>query len=820
MKKIDFNSLLPYVVALAIFILIPVIYFSPVLDGKRIRAHDTTQYMGMSKKVVDYRKATGDEPLWTDAMFSGMPAYQISLSQRSNKVALIDKVFHFMSRPISFVFTYFVGFFILLIALGVNPWLSIVGAIAFGFSSYFFIIIDAGHNSKAIAIGYMAPIIAGVLLSFKKKYLLGAAITGLFLALNLRASHPQITYYTLFIILIIGLVELYNAFKTKEWSVFFKAVGAQIIPVTLAVMTTATLLLTTMEYSKETIRGKSELTTEKDNKSSGLDKDYITSWSYGKMETFTFLIPYFQGGGSGATFDKNSETFKQLKAHQATQYVSQFRQYWGPQPMTSGPVYMGAIICFLFVLGLFLIKGSMKWWIVAATVLSILLGWGRFFMFFTDFFIDFVPMYNKFRTVTMILVIAELTIPLLGFLALNDIIKGKIDRNKITKALLYSTAITGGLTLLFILLPGLAGNFMSDQEAASNLPEWLSSALIADRTALLRKDAFRSLLLILAAAGVIYLFIKEKLKTIPSIAIIGILIVFDLWSVDKRYLNDDDFNATEKNFRSVFVPSAADKYILSDKAYSRVLNLTVSPFNDASTSYFHNSIGGYHGAKLKRYQEFIEHQLQQDIGLLTQNLQNKDADFNKAFDHLNGLNMLNTKYIIVNPASAPLINPNAMGAAWFVNNVKLVEDADSEISEISKIDVNQTAVVDKRFKDLLTTTNYKKDSTATINMTEHLINKVTYKTDTKTPQFAVFSEIYYSKGWKVTIDGEKVDYARTNYILRGLEIPSGDHTIVFSFEPESYAIGNNISLASSILLLLLCLGIFGFEIKNYLTAKD
>lgn len=820
MKKIDFNSLLPYVVALAIFILIPVIYFSPVLDGKRIRAHDTTQYIGMSNKAVEYRKKTGDEPLWTDAMFSGMPAYQISLSQKNNKLSIIDKLFNFTSRPISFIFTYFIGFFILLIAMGVSPWLSIVGAIAFGLSSYFFIIIDAGHNSKAVAIGYMAPIIAGVLLSFKRKYLLGGVITGLFLALNLRASHPQITYYTLFIVLIIGLTELYNTYKTKEWSVFFKAIGAQVIPVALALMTTAALTLTTLEYSKETIRGKSELTSQKENKSTGLDKDYITNWSYGKMETFTFLIPYFHGGGSGATFDKQSETFKQLRAHQATQYASQFRQYWGPQPMTSGPVYMGAIVCFLFVLGLFLIKGTVKWWIVAATILSIILGWGKFFMFLTDFFIDYVPMYNKFRTVTMILVIAELTIPLLGILALDKIIKGKTDTRVIKKALLYSTSIVGGLSLLFIIIPSLAGSFISDQELASNLPGWLTSALVIDRTALLRSDAFRSLILILASSGLIYLYITKKLKTLPLIVTIGVLIAGDMWSVDKRYLNDDDFNATAKNYRGVYKPSIADKVILNDKKYSRVLNLTVSPFNDASTSYFHNSIGGYHGAKLKRYQEFIEHQLQQDIGLLTKNLQNKDANVSNAFVNLNGLNMLNTKYIIINPTAAPLENPNTMGTAWFVNNIQMVDNADAEIAAISRLNIAKTAVVDKRFKDQLTTTNFVQDSTASITMTEHLINKVTYKTSTSAPQFVVFSEIYYPYGWEVTIDGETTDHLRTNYILRGMELPQGEHTIVFHFKPRSYTLGNGISLASSILLILLCLGVFAFEIKKTLKSRE
>ena len=515
--------------------------------------------------------------------------------------------------PVSVLFLSMLGFYILLLIFGVNPWLAITGAIAYGFSSFFFQILGAGHNTQAIALAYMAPMIGGIYYAYRHDALKGALLTAFFLALEIQANHPQITYYALICLLIFGIVEFIYSFKNKTFAKFLKTSALLIIPFVIAIGINFASLYTTYEYGKYSIRGKSDLTGDNNNITSGLNKDYITTWSYGVDETFNLLIPDYKGGSS-RPFDRNSETFKVLSQNNNQDAANQLQKYWGTQPGTDGPHYVGAIVFFLFILGLIVIKGPEKWWLLAATILSIMLSWGKNFMPFSNLFIDYFPGYNKFRAVTMILIIAEFCIPLLGFLALRDIFNGTITKKEIIKGIKIAVGITGGFILLVILLPGIAGSFLGPNE--DGYPEWLKSALIADRKGLLRSDAFRSLVFILLSAGVILGFIYDKLRKNTAILLIGLLVIIDLWTVDKRYLNADRFER-QLTIQKSFTPSVADAFILKDPSQNRVLNLQYHTFNDNSpTSYFHKSIGGYHGAKMERYQELIDSCIYPDINMI------------------------------------------------------------------------------------------------------------------------------------------------------------------------------------------------------------
>ena len=797
-----------HLLAIVLFMLITLSYFSPLLSGKKLNQGDITRFKGMSKEIVDYRAKHGEEPLWTNAMFGGMPAYQISMKSKGDLMSYLDDLFKgFLPHPADLVFLYMIGFYILLLSMRVDPWLSMIGAFAFAFSSYFIIIIEAGHNSKAHAIGYMAPVIAGVLLSFRGKYLLGGLMTLLFMALEIYSGHPQITYYLLIALFLFGLFELYSAIREKTLKDFLKPAVIVIFAGLLALGPNMSKFLTTLEYSKETIRGKTELSTEKENRTSGLDKDYATQWSYGKAETGTLFIPDFNGGASGGALSQKSAVYQTLvkngvPKNQAKSYIKSMPTYWGPQPFVSGPVYAGAIVVFLFLLGLFLVKGRFRWWILSVTILAILLSWGKNFMLLTDFFFHYVPMYNKFRTVSMILVLAELTLPLMGFVVLNHIFQQKYTKDEFLKAIKIAGGITLGLSFLFLIMPTAFFDFTGSSDA--QLPDWLRGAIVEDRIHLFTSDSLRSFILVLLTIGVLVAFSFGKLKKQYGIGIIAILILFDLWGVNKRYLNADDF-VNKRTVERPYPMTAADRQILQDKDPDfRVFNLTLSPFNDASTSYYHKSIGGYHGAKLRRYQELI------------------DAHIGKF--HMPVLNMLNTKYFIRKDQQGKVIvqqNPDALGNAWFVDHIQWVKNADEELAALETFDPQKTAVIDMRFKDVVGDFQPAADSLRHIALTSYDPKDMVYASNSSQDGFAVFSEIYYAKGWKAFIDGKESPYVRANYVLRAMKIPAGKHKIEFIFRPASYYTGEKIAWAGSILIyLILIAGLFFLVKDNFVKKAD
>jgi len=808
LKDFDFKKVIPYIAAIIIFFVISFAYFPDVLEGKRIAQHDNLTFAGMSKEVADYREETGKEPLWTNSMFGGMPAYLVSTQYKGNIISYLRHLLQLGPRPVSFLFLYMLGFFILLISFRVNPWLAIAGSIAFAFSSYHFSIIAAGHNSKAVAIGYMAPILAGVILAFRGKRVLGMAITGLFLSLQVFAGHPQITYYTLIIVILFGLFQLYYAFREKYFKELTICVALLAVGALMGVASNTGRLWTTWEYGKHSMRSPSELVLDEEDHTGGLDKSYATAWSYGLDETFTLMIPGFKGGSSVGSLSENSETYRlfaQGNQAQASEVIKQLPLYWGGQVSTLGPFYAGAIMVFLFVLGMFIVDRRIKWWLFAATILSIMLAWGKNFMFLTEFFMEYIPGYNKFRTVTMTMVIADLAIPLLGILAVHKILLGEVPAKKMNTALKWSAGITGGLSLLFVLLPDLAGDFVAAGDQ-SYQPQ-LAQALQADRRTMLRMDALRSLIFIALTAGLIILYRMKKLKLPVAVLILAVLILADMWPVNKRFLNSGHFSG-KRQASQPFTPSVADRYIMNNEGLNeRVLNLTVSPFQDASTSYFHHSIGGYHGAKMRRYQDLTETVLMQDINSLIDGLRSQNMDsVVRSLSGTNALNMLNTKYIIINPENQPLINPFAMGNAWFVNEVRVVEDATDDVATLQDIQIRTACTMDRRYSDRLQRTEYPLDSSTSITLETYQPNRLVYKTSTSEEQFAVFSEIYYEDGWQVYVDGEKADHFRVNYTLRGMPVPAGEHEIVFQFHPRSYFAGTKISTASSVLLLLILLG--------------
>ncbi len=807
--KNKLKPLLPHIIAVVIFMVIAFAYFYPVLEGKVLKANDSTVSRINSKEIQDFRAKYDKEPLWTNSIFGGMPAYLISTLYPGNLVKKVDNFLRTFKMPVSVLFLSMTGFYILLIIFGLNPWLAIAGAIAYGLSSFFFQILGAGHNTQAIALAYMPPMIGAIYYSYRKNVIKGALFTAFLLALEIQANHPQITYYALLCLLIFGIVEFIYAIKNKTILKFLKTSAILVIPFVIAIGINFASLYTTYEYGKYSIRGKSDLADNNKNNSAGLDRDYITFWSYGVDETFNMLIPHYKGGGNHP-FDRDSRTVKILTQNAQSEAANQLPKYWGTQPGTDGPHYVGAIVFFLFILGLFLVKGPEKWWLLAATILSIMLAWGKNFMPLTNLFIDFFPGYNKFRAVTMILIIAEFCIPLLGFIALRDIFNRTLSKKEIIKGLQIATGITGGFLLLTLIIPGIAGSFLSEGENA--YPSWLTSALIADRREFLRSDSFRSLVFILLSVSVIFAFISEKLKANLAIFLLAFLIFIDLWSVDKRYLNADKFERPS-SIQKALAPTPADTYILNDKSHYRVLNITVSTFNDNSpTSYFHKSIGGYHGAKLERYQELIDTSIIRNIELIQAAGSNAKTieDFQAAFTFTSALNMLNTKYVIYHPSAPPLENPYALGNAWLVEKPLIVENANAEISAINNLNPAKEAVVDKKFKDQITKEAYPVLENEKIEFVSYLPDVLTYKYTAREEKMAIFSEIYYPAGWKSFIDGKETPYFRANYILRGMILPAGDHEIKFIFEPASYITGNKISLASSILLILLFAGYFAY----------
>jgi uncharacterized membrane protein YfhO len=792
------KKLLPYIIAIAIFIFASLTYFYPVLKGQKIAQSDITQFRGMVKEINNFRADKNTEPYWTGASFSGMPAYQISAYYPNDFVRSIDRTFRFLPRPADYTFLYFLSFFVLMLALKIEWRLAILGALSFGFSTYLIIIFGAGHNAKAHAIAYMPLVLAGVLWVFQKRYILGFLVTGFGLALEIYTNHPQMTYYLGFCLLILVVVEFINAIKEKLLPVFIKQSVVIIAAVLLGIGANSSRLMAMKEYGDYSTRGKSELTITPDGSvkeaAVGLDKAYITEYSYAKLETFNLFIPRFMGGGTVEKLENSSELYKvietKLGKKGADYFTDQALTYWGDQTIVEAPAYIGAVIFFLFFLGLFLVKGRLKQWLLAATVFSILLSWGRNFEGLTNFFIDYVPLYNKFRAVSSIQVIAELCVPILGVLALKEFFSLKISSEEKIKALKKSLYAFGGLIFIGFLLAhsfstfeGIRDTTYLNIEKEYNIIGVLD-AVIADRKAMLLIDVLRSLFLMLLTAGVLWMFLKSKLKQGIAILIIAVFVLFDLVSVDKKYVNKDDFKSSRK-IEKPFIASNADKLILQDKTHFRVGNFSVNPMNDGSTSYFHQSIGGYHAAKMMRYQELFEYQI--------------------AKNNMQVLNMLNTKYFIVDNDKGEKQaqqNPDANGNAWFVENVKVVNSANSELQILDSLNTKVSAVIDKSKLLDNVNFNFEKDSTATIKLINYDVTELTYRTKTEKEQFVVFSEIYYKDGWNAYIDGKLTNHFRVNYVLRGMKIPAGEHEIEYKFEPKVIQQGGMISLFSYISIIL------------------
>ena len=824
------KKFLPHLIAFAAFLAITFAFFSPLFGGKELRQGDINNWKGMSKEIVDYKDKTGEWTYWTNSMFGGMPSYQISAGYPGNYIDSIDKVISLgLPSPASYLFLYMIGFYFLLIVLGVDKRISIIGAIAFAFSSYYLIFIEAGHNSKAHAIGYMAPVIAGIVMAYRGRILLGAAITGLMLALELNANHLQITYYLGMMSALLVLAFLYEAIRGKTIASFAKTTALLAVVAVLAVLPNITNLWATQEYGKYSTRGPSELTSDKENKTSGLDRDYITDWSYGIDETFTFLVPDFKGGASEAIATNNKDAVKAVDG-QYREAVGSWEAYMGDQAFTSGPVYVGAIIVLLFVIGLFVVEGPLKWWLGASTLLSLLLGWGRNLMWFTNLFLDYVPGYDKFRAVTTILVLAEFTMPLLAILALDKMLREEGFFEKYKKKLYISFGIVAGITVLIWMSPTMFTNMTTEKDhtrlmqqlkGAEN-PNAIADAFLNDlaiaREHIVSSDAARSFLFILFAAALIWSFTRYRYT--KEIFIYGLLalIAADEITVDRRYLGDEDFVKKSANVIP-FPETVADQAIKVDPTKSyRVLNLAANTFNDASTSYYHQSIGGYHGAKLKRYKELIDYCITPEMSDMIGAFQKRDSSIEIAISSQPVLNMLNMKYIIYNSEAPPMVNRGALGNAWFVNGVQWVANADSEIATLRGFNPKAVAVVDNRFKDVIGNWNGPVDPASSIVLDEYKPNRLMYSSNSSSEQLAVFSEIYYDKGWNAYIDGQKTNYVRANYVLRAMKIPAGSHKIEWKFEPEVVVVGGKIAMAGSLLLILFVIGAIGMELKKAKTA--
>ncbi|HYF70378.1 MAG TPA: YfhO family protein [Ohtaekwangia sp.] len=816
MRKINFTAdVLPHAIAIAVFLVVTIFFFKPVfLENKKIHQDDIQQWEGSSKALRDFRDETGEEGLWVPSMFSGMPAYLVNVQWGNQVVSYLKTVMAFwMPHPIGNIFLAFVSYYILLLAFGVRPYLAIAGAIAFGLSSYMIIGLSAGHNGRIGAIALMPLVMAGIHLVFTGKKFLGFGVTTAGFALHLRENHLQITYYLAIIVMIYGLVQLITYYKNKELSQWAKNVGLLIPAVIIAIGSFIGPLWGVTEYSAYSTRGKSELTTANNPEAtneSGMSKQYAFEFSYGILEPMTLLIPQFYGGATSNFLVQNedSETFKALANARDKELVNQLANYtsayWGPQRM-SAPYYAGAIIVFLFALGVAFADKKVRWWLVSLTVLGIVLSWGKSFEAFNYFLFDYLPGYNKFRSVTFALVIALFAMPLLGFIGLENVMTSGLNKAG-KKKLLIVLGLTGGLCLLSLVFSGML-SFMRDIE--SQLPSWFVGALAEDRQNLLTSDAIRSLMFIIAAFVVIYFEVYKKLAPVFFYVFIIFMITIDLSVVDKRYLSQEQFQ--RKRGSMAFVKTEADEEILKDKSYYRVFTLGNSlsdTWNEAQTSYFHNSIGGYHGAKLNRYQDLLDSCLYRETAEFIQDAQSGNINF-PAYGILN---MLNTKYIKFGTArNAVMQNTAANGNAWFVDEVITAKSATEELKHVCNINTATTAVVDvSRF----TVPNISADSLSDIRIVEHKPNYLKYEADANSNGLVVFSEIYYEKGWRAFIDSKETPILRANYVLRALPVPQGKHIIEFKFEPKAYFTGNAITTASSWLMLLVLLGSIGLSLRK------
>ena len=851
MKNISVKPFIPYLVAIMSFVAISFAYFTPeIFQNKTLYQHDGLMGMGASEEAKEFQEKTGEKTLWTNSMFGGMPTYQILPSYTSLKpINTIQKIsWLYLPAPASLIFIMLFGAFLLFIALRVNPWLAILGAIAYAFSSYFFIITYAGHIWKLWTLAYIPPTFAGIIWAYRGKYWLGGAITAVYFALQLVSNHPQMTYYFGLMMIVFVVAKFIDSYKNKGLTNFFKASAVLAVAVAIGFAINLTSMYHTAEYSKYSMRGGSELShNTEDQTEGGLERSYVTSWSYGIGETFSLMIPNVKGGSTSEFIGckvvdtpqgkslvpdptKNKALLDNIQTPEIRQYIAQMPYYWGDQPSTEGPVYAGAFIMFLFVLGIFIVRGWFKWVLVISTAMSIVLSWGSNFMWLTNLFLDYFPYYNKLRAVSSMLIVAELCIPILAILALKEIITNPAIIKEKSKQFYISLGLTAGLTLLFILVPKLFFSFLSRNEQqgfaemlANPQTSAIYSQLIVEietvRVSIFRADALRSLLIISIGVALVMLYGMKKMNTKLFLVAVIALVLVDMWTVNKRYLNGDDFKPKRPS-TTIFAKTAVDEQILKDTSLDyRVYDLSTSPFQDATTSFYHKSIGGYHGAKIRRYQDIIEHY----IGRI--NRQNVQQFINTPYFDI--LNMLNTKYIILSGADNTqpkqlLTNPNALGNAWFVDDIKWVENADEEIAAMEHFDPTKTAIIDRSFESYLGGFNPDPVKVAVdsidgdsnlsgndahyfenpvIEMIEYQPNKLVYKTSSLAKRLAVFAEIYYPKGWHVYIDGEESSIFRANYILRAMLIPEGEHTIEFRFDPQSYHTTENIAWGAYILLL-------------------
>ena len=818
---------LPDVLAVLLFAVLAFAYFFPAdIEGRILYRHDASAGRGAGQEGIEYLQKTGERSRWTNALFGGMPTYQMAPSYGSTD--LLTKVvnaYHlWLPENVWFVFAYLLGFYILLRAFDFRQHLAVLGSIIWAFSTYFLIIIAAGHIWKVWALAYLPPLIAGLVLAYRGKYLWGLLLTAVFTAFEINANHVQMTYYYLFIILALVIAWLVEAVQQKQMARFLKATAVCVVGATIGLCINLSNLYHTWEYSKESMRGKSELVKQNsaNQTSSGLDRDYITQWSYGIDETWTLLIPNTKGGAS-MPMSMNETAMKHANPDYASIY-DQIGQYWGEQPGTSGPVYVGAFVMLLFILGLFIVKGPVKWALLAATILSILLSWGKNFMGFTDFFLDYVPMYAKFRTVASILVIAEFTIPLLAMLALKELLNGEVKKEKLRVPLLVSFALTGGMALLFSLMPEtFFGSFISSSEmrALQSLPAEHIQPLIANltemRQAVFTADALRSFYIILVGTGILLACLYGKLKKEYTVGILLVLCLVDLWTVNKRYLNDEMF-VPKSEREAPQEKTQTDDLILRDETLDyRVLNLASNTFNENETSYYHKSIGGYHAAKLRRYQEMIEAYINPEMQKLFKAVGEAAGDMTQ----VNGdsicpvLNMLNTRYFIFpldGGQTVPIQNPYVYGNAWFVDQISYVNNANEELETVGKLDLRHQAVADARFKAQLGEAVVQ-DTASVVNITSYEPNRLKYEVNTGKGGVLVFSEIYYP-GWTVTVDGQPAELGRVNYILRAIHLQPGKHQVELAFFPKSVSVTETVAYIAFVLLLLIAVGIVFIEYRN------
>lgn len=806
------KRLLPHIGMLAVFVIITLVYFSPVLQGKKIFQSDIVQYAGMAKQQTDFREATGEEPYWTDSAFGGMPTYQLGAKYPHNWIKKLDLTIRFLPRPADYVFLSFICFYILLLSLKLDWRYAGLGAIAFGLSTYLIVILGVGHNSKAHAVAYFPLVLSGIVLTFRRKYILGFIVAALGASLEIVANHVQMTYYLFLLILVMGIAYLIDAVRKKELKHYFVSVGILALAGILALGTNAASLMATSEYTAFSTRGKSEITinpdgTEKAEKAAGLDTEYINQYSYGISETLDLYVAGLFGGSNSEPFNPDSEFVDFLRkqnvpANQIEDIYGQFGlYYWGAQPGVSGPAYIGAVVIFLFVLALFLVKGRLKWWLVGGAVLSLLLSYGSNLSWFTDLWIKYFPLYNRFRAVTSIQVITELCVPILAVFGLMKMLQNFDKDERKLNALKWTTIITGGLALILLLFKNTLFNFAGGNDAyyIQNFGMEMMSAIRDDRRALYSADTLKTLILVLLVAGALFMYLKKKLSENAVLLIVGVLILFDLVQVDRRYVNTENF-VSARMVEDPYSASAIEKQILQDTTHYRVLaGNPYSEFNGGGrAAYFFNSIGGYHGAKPAKIQDI--------------------ADFYIYQGKTEPLNMLNVKYVVQQNDEGQNVqrNPSANGNAWFVQNVKIVPDANAELLAIDSLNTAQTAIIHEEFEERLPAKIYPQDSTATIKLVKHEPNYLKYASSTPDEKLAVFSEVYYPNGWNAYVDGNKADYFRADYMLRAMLVPAGDHVVEFKFEPQVVKTGGTISLASNIVLVLIIIGgiFFAFTRKG------